>query len=176
MAIMPIFPRPVSPKNAAGDLWGYLRERRAHRWPLLGVSAGLTWAIVWLFVLDANTNTMPKQNQIQYFENWRANRSDIAVILQQKKDLADRVAAIHAKQKEMQKVADMFGIEWREEARRNAAREAEAVRILNARLDKRLAEAQAKLDAAKPLSTPSQPTPSQPTPAQSAAIAPAPRS
>ena len=75
-------------------------------------------------------------------------------------------------QKEMQKVADMFGIEWREEARRNAAREAEAVRILNARLDKRLAEAQAKLDAAKPLSTPSQPTPSQPTPAQSAAIAP----
>jgi RNA polymerase sigma-32 factor len=54
----------------------------------------------------------------------------------------------------------------------HAAREAEAVRILNARLDKRLAEAQAKLDAAKPLSTPSQPTPSQPTPAQSAAIAP----
>jgi hypothetical protein len=59
---------------------------------------------------------MPKQNQIQYFENWRADRSDIAVILQQKKDLADRVAAMHAKQKEMQKVADMFGIEWREEA------------------------------------------------------------
>lgn len=153
MAGMAIFPRPVSPQNAAGDLWAYLSQKRAHRWPLLGVSAALTWAIVWLFVLDANTNTMPKQDQIQYFENWRANRSDVAVILQQKKDLADRVAALHAKQKQMQKVADMFGVEWREEAKRNAAKEAEAVRILNAQLDKRLAEAQAKLDAEKPLSS-----------------------
>lgn len=154
---MAIFPRPVSPKSAAGDLWGYLLEKRNHRWPLLGVSAALTWVIIWVFMIDANTNTMPKQNKILYFENWRADRSDIAVILQQKKDLADRVAAIHASQKEMRKIADMFGIEWREEAAREAAREAEAVRILNARLDKRLAEAQAKLDAGKPLSTPEPP-------------------
>lgn len=149
---MAIFPRPVSPKSAAGDLWGYIRERRAHRWPLLGVSAALTWVIIWMFIADANTNTMPKQNQILYFENWRADRSDIAVILQQKKDLADRVAALHAKQKEMQKIADMFGIEWREEERKNAAKEAEAVRILNAQLDKRLAAAKARLDAGKGMS------------------------
>ncbi len=150
---MAIFPRPVSPRSAAGDLWGYLREQRAHRWPLLGVSAALTWVIIWMFIADANTNTMPKQNQIIYFENWRADRSDIAVILQQKQDLAARVKALHAKQKEMQKIADMFGIEWREEERKNAAREAEAVRILNAQLDKRLAEAQARLEAGKGMST-----------------------
>lgn len=148
---MAIFPRPVSPKSAAGDLWGYIREQRAHRWPLLGVSAAMTWVIIWMFIADADTNTMPKQNQIMYFENWRADRSDIAVILQQKKDLADRVAALHKKQKEMQKIADMFGVEWREEERKNAVKEAEAVRILNAQLDKRLAEAQARLDAGKGL-------------------------
>lgn len=151
---MAIFPRPVSPRNAAGDLWGYLLEKRSHRWPLLGLSAALTWAIIWMFVLDANTNTMPKQNQITYFQNWTADRSDVAVILQQKKDLAARVKALHAKQKEMQKVADVFGIEWREDAKRNAAREAEAVRYLNAQLDKKLAEAQAKLDAGRPLASP----------------------
>ncbi|MCC6482395.1 MAG: hypothetical protein IT554_08315, partial [Sphingomonadaceae bacterium] len=60
---MAIFPRPVSPKNAAGDLWGYLLEKRAHRWPLLGVSMALTWVIIWVFVIDANTNIKPKQNQ-----------------------------------------------------------------------------------------------------------------
>lgn len=156
---MAIFPRPVSPKNAAGDLWGYLLEKRSHRWPLLGVSAALTWAIIWIFVIDANTNTQPKQNQITYFQNWQADRSDIAVILQQKKDLAARVEALHAKQKEMQKVADVFGIEWREDARRNAAREAEAVRYLNAQLDKRLAEVQARLDAGQPLTAPHSPPP-----------------
>ena len=148
---MAIFPRPVSPKSAAGDLWGYIREQRAHRWPLLGVSAAMTWVIIRMFIADADTNTMPKQNKIMYFENWRADRSDIAVILQQKKDLADRVAALHKKQKEMQKIADMFGVEWREEERKNAVKEAEAVRILNAQLDKRLAEAQARLDAGKGL-------------------------
>lgn len=156
---MAIFPRPVSPKSAAGDLWSYLRESRAHRWPLLGLSAALTWVIIWMFVLDANTNTAPKQNKIIYFENWRADRSDIAVILQQKKDLADRVKALHAKRKEMQKIADMFGVEWREEERKNSAREAEAVRILNAQLDKKLAEAQARLDAGAPLSAPQTPSP-----------------
>lgn len=158
---MAIFPRPVSPKSAAGDLWGYLLEKRTHRWPLLGVSAALTWVIIWVFMVDANTNTMPKQNQIMYFQNWTADRSDVTIILQQKADLAARVKALHAKQKEMQKIADMFGIEWREDAKRNSAREAEAVRYLNAQLDKKLAEAQAKLDAGQPLATP-EPTPSGP--------------
>jgi len=150
---MAIFPRPVSPRSAAGDLWSYLSERRAHKWPLLGVSIALTWVIIWAFFVDANTNTAPRQNQIIYFQNWSVGRSDVDVILEQKRDLAERVRLLHKKQGEMQKVADMFGIEWREDAKRNQAREAEAIRILNARLDAELAKAQSKLDAGKPLST-----------------------
>lgn len=148
---MAIFPRPVSPRSAAGDLWSYLTERRAHKWPLLGLSMAFTWLIVWAFLVDANTNTMPTRNKIIYFESWDASRSDAAIILQQKLDLAEREAKLREKQQDMQKLADMFGIEWRDDARRNDARRNEALKVLNADLDRRLlmakAEEKGKIDA-----------------------------
>jgi uncharacterized protein with von Willebrand factor type A (vWA) domain len=128
MKPMPILPRPASPRSAFEDLRGYLFERRAHKWPLLGLSAAITWVIIWAFLVDANTNTMPKRNQIFYVQSWKADRSDTAVILQQKLDLAERELLLRKKQKEMQKVADTFKIPWRDEAE----------------LDRRLAAAQAK--------------------------------
>ncbi|MDF0542707.1 hypothetical protein PX699_10165 [Sphingobium sp. H39-3-25] len=139
---MAIFPRPVSPKSALGDFWTYVSESRAHKWPLLGLSVAFTWVIVWAFVIDGNTNTMPRQNKIIYFQNWNADRSDAAIIVQQKIDLARREAAIEKKQKEMQHVADMFGVEWREDEARNSARRREALKQINAQLDERLAKAE----------------------------------
>lgn len=139
---MAIFPRPVSPKSALGDLWGYFRQQRPHKWPLLGLSAAMTWVIVWAFVVDANTNTMPTRNKIIYVQSWDANRSDAAIILQQKIDLARREAALQKKQKEMQGIADVFGIDWREEEARNTARRKEALKAINAQLDDRLAKAE----------------------------------
>lgn len=140
---MAIFPRPVSPSSALGDLWGYFRQSRPHKWPLLGLSVAMTWLIVWAFVIDANTNTMPTRNKIIYVESWDANRSDAAIILQQKIDLAKREAALQAKQKDMQGLADIFGIDWREDEARNTARRKEAVKQINAQLDARLAKAEA---------------------------------
>jgi len=145
---MAIFPRPVSPRSAAGDLWAYLIEKRPHKWPLLGVSMALTGLIIWAFIVDANTNTMPTRNKITYFQSWDSTRSDAQVILQQKIDLAEREVALRRKQEGMQKLADMFGIEWREEAARNDRRRAEALKYLNADLDKKLAAARAKGAAA----------------------------
>lgn len=139
---MAIFPRPVSPKSALGDLWGYFRQQRPHKWPLLGLSAAITWVIVWTFVVDANTNTMPTRNKIIYVQSWDANRSDAAIILQQKIDLAKREAALQKKQKEMQGIADVFGIDWREEEARNTARRKQALKAINAQLDDRLAKAE----------------------------------
>lgn len=139
---MAIFPRPVSPKSALGDLWGYFRQHRPHKWPLLGLSAAMTWVIVWAFVVDANTNTMPTRNKIIYIQSWDANRSDAAIILQQKIDLAKREAALQKKQKEMQGLADAFGIDWREDEARNTARRKEALKAINAQLDDRLAKAE----------------------------------
>jgi hypothetical protein len=141
---MKIFPRPVAPRSAMKDLWALLVDKRAHKWPLLGVSAALTWLIVWAFIVDANTNTTPKQNQIIYFRSWDKERPESEIILEQKRDLARYEAALRQKQNEMQKVADMFGVEWREEKARNDARRAEALKQINTLLDARLAAAQAK--------------------------------
>lgn len=146
---MAIFPRPVSPRSAMGDFWSYFRQHRRHKWPLLGLSIALTWVIVWTFVIDANTNTMPTRNKIIYFQSWDADRTDTAIILQQKIDFAKREAALVKQQKKMQGYADAFGIEWRDEEQRNTARRKEAVKEINALLDKRLAKAEAsKKDAA----------------------------
>jgi hypothetical protein len=140
---MAIFPRPVSPKSALGDFWSYFRQQRQHKWPLLGLSVAMTWVIVWAFVVDANTNTMPTRNKIIYFQSWDADRSDAAVILQQKIDFAKREAALQKDQKKMQGYADAFGIEWRDEEARNTAKRKEAVKAIDALLDDRLAKAEA---------------------------------
>ena len=63
------------------------------------------------------------------------------MILQQKMDIARYEVALAAKQKDMQKIADMVGIEWREDAARNSARRKEALERIDAMLDARLAEA-----------------------------------
>jgi len=75
-------------------------------------------------------------------QSWDANRSDAAIILQQKIDLAKREAAIEKKQKEMQGVADIFGIDWKADEARNTARRKEALKQINAQLDQRLAKAE----------------------------------
>jgi hypothetical protein len=116
---MAIFPRPVSPKSALGDFWSYFLEQRSHKWPLLGLSAAMTWVIIWAFVIDGQTNTAPRQNKIIYVQSWDANRSDAAIILQQKMDLAKSEVALRKKQKEMQNIADVFGIDWREDEARD---------------------------------------------------------
>ena len=112
-----------------------------------------TWVIVWAFITDANTNTMPTRNKIIYFQSWDANRSDAAIILQQKMDLARRDAILQKKQVEMQKIADAFGIDWRADEARNTARRKEAVKQINAMLDQRLVKAEAEVQP-KPSSEP----------------------
>jgi hypothetical protein len=140
---MSILPRPVSPRSATHDLWDYLRSTRAHKWPLMGVSAALTYLIIWAFITDANMNTMPRQNQIIYIQNWAANRTDADRILEQKKDLASYEAALVIQQEKMRKVADTFGVEWRAEAEANSAKRAIAIKQINEQLDARLAKAEA---------------------------------
>lgn len=143
LAAMAIFPRPVSAKRAWTDLRDYLAEGRRHKILFLLLAVAATWAIIWGFLLDSKTNTMPGR-QIIYIQNWSADRSDADIIAQQKKDLLKRQAAIKRKQQDFRKVADRFGIDWRKEAAIGDKREQEAVDALMARLDKMEAEARAK--------------------------------
>ncbi|RVT43765.1 hypothetical protein [Sphingobium algorifonticola] len=153
---MAIFPKPVSPRSALGDFWSYFSEKRAHKWPLLGLAAAITWVIIWAFLLDAKTNTAPRRYKIIYVQSWDANRPDAVIIAKQKADLAKGEMLLAKKQKEMQAVADMVGIEWREEAARNGARRQEALKDINAVLDARLAKARAE-EAAQAGSTAAKP-------------------
>lgn len=145
---MAFIPRPVSPRSAGSDLWKYLAEKRQHKWPLLGVSAAMTYLIIWAFVVDAKDISQPQRNKITYFKSWNTDRADAQAILQQKLDVADYEISVRKKQQEMQKLADRFGIEWREEAAKNDARREVALKKLKADLDKRLAEAEKEEGAA----------------------------
>jgi len=145
---MSIFPKPVSPKSALGDFWTYFSEKRAHKWPLLGLAMSITWVIVWVFLLDSKTNTAPRQNKIMYVQSWDANRPDAVIIAKQKADIAKGEMLLEKNQKDMQKVADMVGIEWREEEARNRARRQKALKAINEMLDKRLEKAKASETAA----------------------------
>ncbi|AUW59990.1 hypothetical protein C1T17_00660 [Sphingobium sp. SCG-1] len=154
---MSIFPKPVSPKSALGDFWTYFAQPRAHKWPLLGLAMAITWVIVWVFILDGKTNTGPRQNKIMYFQSWDANRSDAVIIAKQKADLAKGEMILEKKQKEMQKVADMVGIEWRDEEARNRAKRQEALTAINKMLDERLVKAEATEKSGKTASTTASP-------------------
>lgn len=154
---MAIFPKPVSPKSALGDFWSYFAQPRAHKWPILGVAMSITWVIVWVFILDGKTNTAPRQNKIMYVQSWDANRPDAVIIAKQKADLAKGEMLLAKKQKEMQHVADMVGIEWRDEAARNHVKREEALKAINAMLDARLAKAEAE-EGASPKTAAASPT------------------
>lgn len=71
------------------------------------------------------------------------------IIAKQKADLAKGEMMLAKKQKEMQKVADMAGIEWRTEEARNRAKRDEALKQINAMLDARLAKAEEAEKAGK---------------------------
>lgn len=139
---MAILPRPVSPRSAFADLMLMFSADRPHRWGLLGVATALTGLMVWGFYLES---IPPKpERQIIYVQNWVSSRKDSEIIRQQKIDLANYEAALAKKQKEFQRVADIVGIEWREDEARNTAQRQATVVQMQALLDKKLAAALAR--------------------------------
>jgi hypothetical protein len=104
------FPRPVSPRAAYADLRAFLshtsREQRIGA--ILAVLA--TSIIVIEFFVDSKINTAPPP-QIIYAESWDANRTDEEIIAQQKKDQAEREAALKERQRQFQELENKLGIE-----------------------------------------------------------------
>lgn len=139
---MPKFlPRPASPRGAATDLWRYLVEARSHKWPVMALSATLTGLMIWAFVTIPGPP--PEEPEVIWFRNYD-HITDSQIIEDQKRDLAMSEEQLLDHQKDMQKVADMMGIDWRESERRNRAKRNEVIAELNRRLDARLAEAKAR--------------------------------
>lgn len=145
---MPIFPRPARPRDAFADLRLLWSENPRHRWPILGLSIALTSVIIWAFYVDSKSPPPPRE--IIYVESWMADRKDSDILKQQKADLARYEAALAARQKDFQGFADAFGIEWQKDAERNRAQRQAVIAAVNARLDKQIAEAEARERGAAP--------------------------
>jgi len=146
VSAMAIFPRPVSPRSALADLRDMFSPDRPHRWTLLALSCTLTGVLLWGLLLDSRIP--PKEREIIYVESWMNDRKDSDIIREQMKDLAGYEAAFQKKQGEYQKMADMFGIEWRADAERNRIQREQVIAAIQKKLAERLAAAEAREAAA----------------------------
>jgi len=70
----------------------------------------VTIIIVIMFLVDPQINTAPPQ-QIIYVESYPANRTDEQIKADQKKDQAERDAALKERQRQFQKLENQLGIE-----------------------------------------------------------------
>lgn len=83
------FLRPVSPFAAVRDLRRFLAARQRHELVFALLAVLVTSTLIVGFVLD-NDMKRPYKRNIQYFENWNADRTDAQIIAQQKIDQAKR--------------------------------------------------------------------------------------
>jgi hypothetical protein len=106
---MPWFPRPASPRAAFTDLRNFMRQRSREQVIGAALAVLVTAIIVIEFLVDSKINTAPPP-QIIYVEQWNANRTDAEIIAQQKKDQAEREAAMKARQEQFQKLENQLGM------------------------------------------------------------------
>jgi hypothetical protein len=103
------FPSPSSPRVAFRDLLAFMRQRSREQ-VIGGALAFLVTAIIVIeFVIDAKIGTAPPP-QITYVELYPSDRTDAQIIADQKKDMAEKLAAQKEKQRQFQKLEKRFGM------------------------------------------------------------------
>jgi hypothetical protein len=104
------FPSPSSPRAALRDLAAFLRQRSREQ--VIGGSLALlvTAIIVIEFLIDSKTGTQVPE-QVTYVQLYPSNRTDAEIIADEKKDQAEKDAALKERQREYQKLAKRFGID-----------------------------------------------------------------
>lgn len=103
------FPKPSSPRAAIADLRAFMRQRSPEQRLGAALSLLVTAIIVIIFFVDSSINTAPPP-QIIYVENYRADRTDAEIIADQKKDEAERQAALEEQQRQFQKLENQLGM------------------------------------------------------------------
>jgi hypothetical protein len=103
------FPRPSSPRTAFRDLAAFVRQREREH--VIGAALALlvTMIIVIEFVVDAQIGTKPPP-QVVVVDLYPSNRTDAQIIADQKKDMAEKIAAQKEKQRQFQKLEKQFGM------------------------------------------------------------------
>ena len=103
------FPKPSSPRVAFNDLRAFMRQRSREQVIGFAMAVLVTMIIVIEFLVDSKINTAPPP-QIVYVESWTENRSDAEIIADQKKDQAEREAAMKEQQRQFQKLENQLGM------------------------------------------------------------------
>ena len=106
---MPL-PRPASPRVLIADIRAFASARSRHQWIAALAAAAMPVVIVFGFVKDAGTNTAPGE-QIVYVKSWTSQRTDAEILADQKRNEAQRKAALAERQREYRKLADRFGMD-----------------------------------------------------------------
>jgi hypothetical protein len=103
------FPRPSSPRAAFSDLIAFVRQREREH--VIGASLALlvTIIIVIEFLVDAKIGTAPPP-QVVEVELYPSNRSDAEIVADQKKDMAEKLAAQKERQRQFQKLENQLGM------------------------------------------------------------------
>jgi hypothetical protein len=107
---MAVFPPFHSPRAALRDLRAFMRQRSREQVIGAMLAVLVTIIIVIMFLVDPQINTAPPQ-QIIYVESYPANRTDEQIKADQKKDQAEREAALKERQRQFQKLENQLGIE-----------------------------------------------------------------
>ena len=115
---MSMFPRPVRPSRALGDLWQFVRSRTRHEVFFGFLAVGIT--ALWFVAIFNKLNPDPeyKAPPVFYAKQWTANRTVADVRAQQKKDLPGELAAQREREEAARiqrqrydKLAKQFGLD-----------------------------------------------------------------
>jgi hypothetical protein len=103
------FPRPSTPSAALRDLAAFMRQRSREQ-VIGGALAILVTAIIVIeFLVDAKIGTAPPP-QVVEVELYPSNRTDAQIIADQKKDQAEKDAALKERQRQFQKLENQLGM------------------------------------------------------------------
>jgi hypothetical protein len=103
------FPKPSSPRAAFRDLAAFIRQREREHVIGAALAFLVTVIIVIEFLVDANIGTAPPP-QVVEVELYPSNRTDAEIMADQKKDMANKLAAQHERQPQFQKLENQFGM------------------------------------------------------------------
>jgi len=92
------FLRFLSPTRAYRDLRRYLQTRQRHQLWIMLACLVITWGVVFALIQDSRYEKEYHEN-IVYFQQWPANRTDAEIIAQQKIDGPKEQAAKDAEAK-----------------------------------------------------------------------------
>lgn len=82
-----------NPLRAVRDLRRFLASRQRYELFTLFGAAAITWTVMWAFVVDSDSIEVPYKRDIIYVESWPLDRSDQAIVAQQKVDQVKKTKA-----------------------------------------------------------------------------------